>query len=209
MNVLVLVALGGCGRVQLDEPLDLTTDAGAPADASPPADARADTGGSPMLGPCKTGTPSCNDNPNVSSGVCDPSGTCICQVGFSINPATGRCRRGSLCEAARADFFDKSIAFAFTAEDCASRPAALCPTPTQPVLDEQVLLFAQDQCKPPQGTVLRLELIGGCASLMSVRFSNLGAPPDLVDCLTNALFFKRWSCAGDNACSLVGGGGRP
>ena len=36
----------------------------------------------------------CNDDPEVSSleGTCQADGTCVCNSGFELNPATGKCR---------------------------------------------------------------------------------------------------------------------
>jgi hypothetical protein len=44
--------------------------------------------------PCTVGADqSCNDNPALSSlhGRCQADGTCVCNGGFAMNPATGRC----------------------------------------------------------------------------------------------------------------------
>jgi hypothetical protein len=43
---------------------------------------------------CRVGADqSCNDNPAISSihGRCQSDGTCVCNNGFAMNPATGRC----------------------------------------------------------------------------------------------------------------------
>jgi hypothetical protein len=68
-------------------------DAGAPASERLSAQAVDVVGGCP--GPvCTLGADqTCNDNPAISSlrGRCTSAGTCVCNAGGALNPATGRC----------------------------------------------------------------------------------------------------------------------
>jgi hypothetical protein len=100
-----------------------------------------------------------------------------------------------------------SISFAFTSADCAMRPATPC-APSPGKTDDQrlaaeVLQFARSACGLPANAFLRLELLSGCTSVMSLRSADLGSFPNLVPCLKKELSNKRWTCAADAACVIV------
>jgi hypothetical protein len=155
---------------------------------------------------------SCNDDPSMSApaGTCRASNAgqdgsyCVCKDGFSINPATGRCRTGTSCVASGADPWPTTVMLDYA--DCATRALASCQTAatTQMEIDMSVLMFARAICHLPNFYYLRVELVSGCPSLMNVKGVRGAIPdPQVVDCLARELPKQRWSCTDGMACSLV------
>ncbi len=72
-----------------------TLDQGPPETAPPDAGTDAESSPDMAAGSCTPGIDqTCNDNPAVSAlwGKCNADGSCSCNIGFEVNPATGRCR---------------------------------------------------------------------------------------------------------------------
>jgi hypothetical protein len=88
---------GDSGVVDAPVGKDMGSDGGSGQDAPLGVEAGADTG-KDVSGVCTPGMPqTCNDSPAASyvAGTCQPNGTCVCDTGFVLNPASGRCGRAA------------------------------------------------------------------------------------------------------------------
>jgi hypothetical protein len=158
--------------------------------------------GLPPARPCTPGQDqTCNDDPAMSAlaGRCDNSGQCLCNGDFSYNVNTGHCRAGSLCSASAGDPFRYNVPLAV--DDCAARPAAQCLSTT---IDDQALynsltVLVREECGFPSYTPLRVELTGGCVTLLEVS-PDTTIEAQLVPCLERVLSAVRWDCAPPMGC---------
>jgi hypothetical protein len=146
----------------------------------------------------------CNDDPRVSAllGTCDPAGQCVCSDGASINPPTGRCRSGNTCVAAAAD--DWAFRMTFDASDCAARTATTCPNAA---FDARALeSLWGDTCHFPGYLLVRVELAGGCATVLEgrsyVRSTLDSSDTDFLSCLAPLLAKARFACAAAAECVM-------
>jgi hypothetical protein len=194
-----LPALMACGRGAL-RPAD--GDGGSPATAG---DATASDAAcaSPTI---------CDDDPDAAAheGTCQPfagSWYCDCADGFSINPKTNRCRRGTMCIAAAADAWP--FRNPFDTSDCATRMVTTCPAPppspddTPP--EEELLRGLYLDCKVPAYLTVRVETVGACPTLLEGR----GLNPTLSDqelsalaCLAPKLSQLNVACHSSSGCFL-------
>jgi hypothetical protein len=124
------------------------------------------------------------------------SGYCTCKDGFSVNPATGRCRQGTACVAAGRDHWAVTVRIA--SPDCAMRPASACTSGTS--VSGEIDRIALLDCHLPQLVTLRVELVAGCPTLFELDRDP--GDPSLLSCLEKVLTSTRWSCAADTDCVL-------
>jgi hypothetical protein len=149
----------------------------------------------------------CNEDPSLSSlaGTCTSRGYCICHDGFSISSKTQRCRVGNTCVAAAAD--EWSFRMPIDASDCASRAPTICRNKDLDTSDLDTLMTSS-ACILPVNLLIRVELAGGCPTLLQA--SPRGLNPTLSDqdtqflsCFATQLASRRFSCA-DSTCVLEG-----
>lgn len=127
---------------------------------------------------------------------------CECHGGFSINPKTARCRAGSACMAAAAD--DWQFRMQLDAGGCGSRPATACPGGAIDLGTLQALMTGA--CYLPGYLMIRVELVGGCPTLLEARSTVRPALADdetkFLSCFAPRLAATRFSCAA-SACAMV------
>jgi hypothetical protein len=204
LAVLALVAVA-CGRSPFTLEVDPTDGGSAPAsDADSTSDAAA------ANGPCTAGAnQTCNDDPSQSSfaGMClggkGSASFCVCDRGFALNPATGRCRV-SACVSAATDPWDATVPLPI--DDCDRRVISVC-TLLDVSADGQLAFeldaVARKICSLPDRVFVRVETVNGCATELRVRASGVPLPAGLVPCLQKELRGRRWECGRPSGCALV------
>jgi hypothetical protein len=205
LGLVVAVALLGCGSSK-SLSVDGAADAGdATGDAVDGDRTSVDAADAPASRRCTPGADqTCNDDPRVSSlwGACDNNGLCSCKDGFSVNPATGRCRLGSSCVAAAADAWPFRLEL--DATGCAGRAAMACPNAS---FDRQAFdALRSGSCQLPSYLDVRVELVDGCATLLEAR-SRLTTTPSSTDmqflsCLAPLLEQARFVCGAAKDCIM-------
>jgi hypothetical protein len=190
--LIVAILPAGCGA------------GGAARDGAPDAVEASRDHGLPPGHPCTPGQDqTCNDDPAMSAlaGRCQNNGECLCNGTFSYDWNTGRCRAGTACAASAGDPWPDEVTLAV--DDCATRPAAACAPAAS--ADQAVFNALADvvkrECNFPNYTYLRVELTGGCATLLEVSPEPSSAA-QLLPCLERVLSSARWDCAPPTACVL-------
>jgi hypothetical protein len=127
--------------------------------------------------------------------------SCNCHDGFSLNPKTGRCRAGTLCDNAASDPWP--FGMRFDTSDCGSRVVTPCVVGN---LESTIASAAASAGCPIVDLIsIRVEVPGACPSLLEVRSDFLAElPQPFLACFTKVLGSLSVACAG--GCALIENG---
>jgi hypothetical protein len=209
LGLLAAALVAGCGAHPLATPID-----GSPPENDAEPDAAATSEGD-AAGPCASPAP-CNDDPAMSglAGTCHvfdgppQSWWCECADGFSINPATGRCRAGTACVAAAADAWPFKMPFDTT--DCGSRAPTACESSDagaeMRVEGTVGSLGWQPTCSLPELLTVRIEITDGCPTLLEGRGVGRSLSPQdtaFLACYGARLASTHVACGSGMACQMM------